>query len=48
MKNNKKITSKWWLEMAKKAKYKADNYAWQTYYYEVAQYCYERFLDCKY
>ena len=42
--NNKPFSSNWWLEMSKRADYRANNYAWQSFYFDVAEYCKDRAL----
>lgn len=38
----KKFSYEWWRLVEEKALFKYDNYAWRSYYYDVAEYCNER------
>jgi len=38
----KKFSSEWWKLVGQKALYRFNNYAWQSHYYDIAQYCNDR------
>jgi len=42
------FTYEWWIAVGKKAYWKAENLAWCTYYWEVADYCRSRAEDCEF
>lgn len=42
------FTYEWWMEVGKKAYWKAENLAWHSYYWEVADYCRSRAEDCEF
>lgn len=42
------FTYEWWMEVGKKAHWKAENLAWHSYYWEVADYCRSRTEDCEF
>ena len=42
------FTYEWWIEVGKKAYWKAENLAWHSYYWEVADFCRSRAEDCEF
>lgn len=39
------FTYDWWMKVGQKAFYIAENYAYRTYMYDIADYCKERAWD---
>ena len=46
--NTVPFTYEWWMEVGKKAYWKAENLAWHSYYWKVADYCRSRAEDCEF